>query len=699
MPTGKPVKKLTKGMGLYQVMLRTSQAPDKSKPWAVVNLETGDVNGRWHASKEEAQAQARALYARLGDKAKVHSEGKAVTNAFFLFADAANLVADDGVRWVEAIAPKTYHTPAYGEVEITADKIDNFVQSINTFVRGQEVAINYEHGVDPNKGTKAAGWIKGARKNDRGSLELAVDFTEPAKEEIRNKEWKYFSLEWDDEWVHPDGIFYKDVVMGGALTNRPVAKGLMPINFSEIFNEKTDEELAAELNETNNLAEGDPEHEFSVWSTAYVNNLPDSSFLFVESGGKKDSDGKTEPRSLRHLPYKDANGKVDLAHLRNAIARIPQMKGISEDLKNSLQGRARRLLDAKSMSELLEIDSEQKEWEHSEPGTGNPPNPRTDELESDDPDRKGGWRRETPPIAEDEADKHLTLTFSEAEAIGYLSAAIAPLKKIHTNKGDGLVEDIDRILSIPHASRSFNELQKILGEVRSYLRSNSDKGNDSKEFTETSEGGYTVGELTDKDLRELRNVLDVDDDARIVEAVKTKFGELAALRDAVSASDQERIFAEQYPQFYEQHRQLMERDRKNTAKAFTESIGKIKKAEGLGLKTTIQGFSTAVNEKIESVHMKFSEGQGTLEDFEDVLRSIVNGGIVTFGEMGSSNDSDIPEIDSSSPVGVSNARKIFAEQVAKYQRENPDVDYTTAINEVGKKHPDLAEAYRVTLPA
>jgi len=81
------------------------------------------------------------------------------------------------------------------------------------------------------------------------------------------------------------------------------------------------------------------------WTTKYVNDLPDSAFLYIEPGGKKDAEGKTVPRSLRHLPYKDKNGNIDLPHLRNAIARIPQMKGISEDLKRSLQARARRLLE------------------------------------------------------------------------------------------------------------------------------------------------------------------------------------------------------------------------------------------------------------------------------------------------------------------------------------------------------------------
>lgn len=56
----------------------------------------------------------------------------------------------------------------------------------------------------------------------------------------------------------------------------------------------------------------------AVLSTAEVNNLPDSAFAYIEPGGKKDSSGKTMPRSLRHFPIHDA------AHVRNALARIAQ---------------------------------------------------------------------------------------------------------------------------------------------------------------------------------------------------------------------------------------------------------------------------------------------------------------------------------------------------------------------------------------
>jgi HK97 family phage prohead protease len=83
--------------------------------------------------------------------------------------------------------------------------------------------------------------------------------------------------------------------------------------------------------------------ERAVWSTAYVNDLPDSAFLYVEDGGQKDSEGKTTPRSLRHFPYKDANGDVDLPHLRNALARIPQSK-LPAELKERLTKKAQALL-------------------------------------------------------------------------------------------------------------------------------------------------------------------------------------------------------------------------------------------------------------------------------------------------------------------------------------------------------------------
>jgi hypothetical protein len=66
------------------------------------------------------------------------------------------------------------------------------------------------------------------------------------------------------------------------------------------------------------------------WDTEYINNLPDSAFATIGAGGEKDAEGKTVPRTLRHLPYKNAQGNIDLPHLRNALARLNQIESGSQ---------------------------------------------------------------------------------------------------------------------------------------------------------------------------------------------------------------------------------------------------------------------------------------------------------------------------------------------------------------------------------
>lgn len=83
------------------------------------------------------------------------------------------------------------------------------------------------------------------------------------------------------------------------------------------------------------------------WTRAFINDLPDGAFLYVEPGGEKDDGGKTVPRSLRRFPVRDQQGRLDAPHLRNAVARIPQAdaKGLTADRKRELQEEARRLLE------------------------------------------------------------------------------------------------------------------------------------------------------------------------------------------------------------------------------------------------------------------------------------------------------------------------------------------------------------------
>lgn len=102
------------------------------------------------------------------------------------------------------------------------------------------------------------------------------------------------------------------------------------------------------------------EAEKAVWTTAFINNLPDAAFAVILSGGKKDGEGKTVPRSLRMLPHHNEsvksgteNGSVDLIHLRNALARLPQSKipaSAMATAKAHLEAHAKELLKSGATS-------------------------------------------------------------------------------------------------------------------------------------------------------------------------------------------------------------------------------------------------------------------------------------------------------------------------------------------------------------
>ncbi|MDG6923612.1 MAG: phage major capsid protein [Nitrososphaerota archaeon] len=93
-------------------------------------------------------------------------------------------------------------------------------------------------------------------------------------------------------------------------------------------------------------------------STADINSLPDDAFAYIENGGKKDDQGKTTPRSLRHLPYRGKDGKPDAAHVRNALARLPQT-----DIPDAAKAEANKKLQAAAKE--LGIETQQMQAKES----------------------------------------------------------------------------------------------------------------------------------------------------------------------------------------------------------------------------------------------------------------------------------------------------------------------------------------------
>jgi hypothetical protein len=131
---------------------------------------------------------------------------------------------------------KEYKHPEYGVLKFDAARLERFANSVKTKVRGIDPDIDYDHKARTGE---AAGWVKNAEARPDG-LWLQVEWTPPAAQRIKNKEYRYFSPEFYNEWTDAQGVKHTDVLFGGGLTNRPFLKDLIPVNLSELsFKEET----------------------------------------------------------------------------------------------------------------------------------------------------------------------------------------------------------------------------------------------------------------------------------------------------------------------------------------------------------------------------------------------------------------------------------------------------------------------------
>jgi len=476
--------------GLYKVQYQPSKSPDSSKPYCIVNVKTGTINGRWYATKAKADDALKAMYANMGSKATYTVKGSGAKNmaehdekAYLspLKEFAANWI-DGNKLWVQQYPYDKWTHPFYSDTTIDHETATRLKESFDNKTYNDRYFASFEHGLDVSKGDKASGEVLELKVIDeaRGAftapgLWALVQFTEPAVEEINKGEWNYWSAEHYDEWTHPQkGETSELVYRGGSLTNKPWVKGMAPLNFSEVGIE-------------------DPK-EFADWSTAYKNSLPDSAFLHIEPGGTKDSSGKTVPRSKRHFPVKNSSGAVDLIHVRAAIAMAPKAN-LPSNVKSGVQAKARRLLSAKSYSELLEVmDCDWQEF--TDPGGAENP------LISPD-DNDLGNRIDTPPPGEDGTvpDRSETVTKGQVDEGGEIDVNEEELRKIlgigeETDIKEAVQAVVDEVTPLREAlkthseKKQFSELFPAEFERMERLEAES-RDNAAKRFAE-SVGGHRL---------------------------------------------------------------------------------------------------------------------------------------------------------------------------------------------------------------
>lgn len=151
---------------------------------------------------------------------------------FFSINTSKFIFAEDGTpKEMQVLMCGSWNHPVYGPIIITADDIKLFKQNFDAGLR-RDIPITEGHESFDEK--PAIGWFKELIDKGEGGLWAITEWTEKGKTLLSEKAYKYFSPEFYTEYEDPETReIYKDVLVGGALTNKPYFKKMSAVVLSE----------------------------------------------------------------------------------------------------------------------------------------------------------------------------------------------------------------------------------------------------------------------------------------------------------------------------------------------------------------------------------------------------------------------------------------------------------------------------------
>ena len=209
--------------------------------------------------------------------------------------------------------------PHLGIVKISTADLHRFVENFRNNVRGVNLFVDLSHKAEEG----AVGEFKELQV--RGNqLWANVVWTEEGERLIKSGKYNYFSPEFVFSWKDPaTGQLYKDVLFGGALTNRPFLKHMERIALSE----------SAEMFQVQ-FADGetyDPNHDNDDDSTTDPARNPDW-MMDVLAGITKWPDNRQQQEQLRKKGAKKAacDAAYDVQHRASSPQMTTGAVGMSE---------------------------------------------------------------------------------------------------------------------------------------------------------------------------------------------------------------------------------------------------------------------------------------------------------------------------------------------------------------------------------
>ena len=140
-----------------------------------------------------------------------------------------------------------WNHPNYGPITISREDIAQFKENFDNGLRkGIPITEGHDHGFGSGE-LPAVGWFTDLIDRGANGLYAIVEWTEKGKTLLVEKAFKFFSPEFYSEYEDPETrAIHENVLIGGALTNKPYFKELDAVVLSEniinnqfIFNDKT----------------------------------------------------------------------------------------------------------------------------------------------------------------------------------------------------------------------------------------------------------------------------------------------------------------------------------------------------------------------------------------------------------------------------------------------------------------------------
>lgn len=197
----------------------------------------------------------------------------------FVFPLSGMVFKDDGVTApTQVLMTGEWTSSKYGKIQITESDLDTMIKNFQDN-NAQELCVDYQHmssDDDPEKAI-ASGWMrklfkKNNEEEDRVELWAETEWTGPAAERIKNKEYRYISPEFMSDYKNPDtGKKQGATLLAAALTNRPFLKGMSPVVLCEGVIAELQEENVQELIK---LADESMHDQIRKVSSAYFEKFP-----------------------------------------------------------------------------------------------------------------------------------------------------------------------------------------------------------------------------------------------------------------------------------------------------------------------------------------------------------------------------------------------------------------------------------------